>query len=197
VVLEIGVARGGSLRLWRDWFPRGSIVGLDLLAVEIDDPSGRIHVYRGAQEDYELLDRIARERAPGGFDIVLDDASHVGELTRRTFWHLFAHHLKPGGLYCIEDWGTAYWDDWPDGRRWSPPDDSPLGGAWNAHAPLAPGKRRIESHEFGLAGMVKELVDDVAAADATKAGPAAPAARVSRIAKLVIEPGLVVAVKRG
>jgi len=39
----------------------------------------------------------------------------LNALTRRSFWHFFQHHLKPGGLYVIEDWGTGYWSDWPDG----------------------------------------------------------------------------------
>jgi hypothetical protein len=26
------------------------------------------------------------------------------------------HHLKSGGLYMIEYWGTGNWNDWPDGR---------------------------------------------------------------------------------
>ena len=52
-----------------------------------------------------------------GFDIIIDDASHIGELTKATFWHLFDRHLKPGGLYAIEDWGTGYLDDFPDGKK--------------------------------------------------------------------------------
>ena len=31
VLLEIGVRSGGSLRLWRDYFPRGTIVGVDIV----------------------------------------------------------------------------------------------------------------------------------------------------------------------
>src|SRR5438309_8699047 len=52
------------------------------------------------------------ETAPEGFDVIIDDCSHIGELTRISFWHLFEHHLKPGGLYVIEDWSTGYWDSW-------------------------------------------------------------------------------------
>jgi len=28
-LLEVGVYQGGSLKLWRDYFPRGTIVGVD------------------------------------------------------------------------------------------------------------------------------------------------------------------------
>ncbi len=136
VLLELGVHRGGSLILWRDFFPRGTIVGLDALPVEVPDSSGRIHIYQGLQDDVAVLDRIASERAPAGFDIIIDDCSHVAELSRASFTHLFDHHLKPGGIYVIEDWGTGYWDHWPDGRNYDG-----------------------DNHLAGMAGFVKELVD--------------------------------------
>src|SRR4029079_9351006 len=63
-LLELGVFKGGSLLLWRDYFPRGAIVGLDLNQVELADESGRIRLYQGRQEDTDLLDRIANENAP-------------------------------------------------------------------------------------------------------------------------------------
>jgi hypothetical protein len=45
-LLELGVQRGGSMALFRDLFPLANIVGLDLNAIEIDDKSGRVHVYQ-------------------------------------------------------------------------------------------------------------------------------------------------------
>jgi SAM-dependent methyltransferase len=119
-LLELGVLKGGSLLLWRDYFERGVIAGLDLNPAQIEDPTGRIRLYQGGQQETELLDRIARECAPEGFDVIIDDCSHVGELARVSFWHLFENHLKPGGLYVIEDWGTGYWDFWPDGVSYRP-----------------------------------------------------------------------------
>lgn len=115
-LLELGVWKGGSLLLWRDYFENGIIVGLDRMAVHIDDPTGRIRVYQGNQQDTALLDRIAKEQAPEGFDIIIDDCSHIALYTRISFWHLFENHLKPGGIYVIEDWGTGYLDSYPDGR---------------------------------------------------------------------------------
>src|ERR1044072_6197395 len=67
-LLELGIYHGGSLLLWRDVFEKGTIVGLDLNAVSIEDPSNRIHIYQGEQQDRSLLDQIARECAPDGFD---------------------------------------------------------------------------------------------------------------------------------
>lgn len=190
-MLELGVYHGGSLLLWRDYFKRGIIAGLDIEPVEIDDPTGRIRVYQGGQQDTELLDRIAREIAPDGFDIIIDDCSHVGALTRTSFWHLFDKHLKSGGLYVIEDWGTGYWDEWVDGVRYSPRATThnpalyrltrlvsrlqknplasrlPLAGSVLRRAKALTQKRQYHSHDFGMVGFVKELIDELGAGDIT------------------------------
>ena len=136
VLLELGVHRGGSLKLWRDYFARGRIVGLDSELIQVADSTGRIRLYQGSQDDTSLLDRLARAEAPNGFDIIIDDASHIGHLTRTSFWHLFIHQLKPGGYYAIEDWGTGYWGSWPDGHDYAWASDSPLREDWRPRMSL-------------------------------------------------------------
>jgi hypothetical protein len=170
-LLELGVYRGASLRLWRDYFSRGLIVGLDEQPVTVDDPSGRIAIYQGRQQDTALLDRIARERAPHGFDIIIDDCAHLAAPARASFWFLLERHLKPGGLYAIEDWGTGYWPDWPDGQALSP------------------------NHAHGMVGFIKDLVDECGAADATHPDHVTLPPRRSRLASLEIHPGLAIAIK--
>ena len=144
-LLEIGIHKGGSLKLWRDYFPRGTIAGIDLELPEGFIPGERIQLFQGSQGDTQFLSQVAATIAPDGFDIIIDDASHIGELSKTTFWHLFDHHLKPGGLYAIEDWGTGYLDDFPDGRRFDPKPSI-----------LDP----FPSHSHGMVGFVKELVDE-------------------------------------
>jgi hypothetical protein len=161
-LLELGVDRGGSLKMWRDYFPSGSIVGLDAEEISLDEE--RIRVYRGLQQDTALLDRIGAECAPDGFDVIIDDASHIGELTRTSFWHLFTRWLAPGGIYAIEDWGTGYWRDWPDG--------SPSGS--------------------GMVGFLKELVDEVGVWDRTHPTRGTPPQRAPRISRLGLSPGLAI-----
>ena len=120
-LLELGVDKGKSLLLWRDYFDKGRIVGLDMEAVQIDDPTGRIRVYVGYQQDVNLLSRIAQEEAAEGFDVIIDDGSHIAEPTRIAFWYLFVNHLKPGGIYAIEDILTAFSDGWVDGKCYKAP----------------------------------------------------------------------------
>src|ERR1700674_1869583 len=76
-LLELGIHHGGSLELWKDYFPKGLIVGLDINPVRLSDVSGRIRTYQGAQQNTDLLDRIGWECAPNGFDLIIDDCSHI------------------------------------------------------------------------------------------------------------------------
>jgi 23S rRNA U2552 (ribose-2'-O)-methylase RlmE/FtsJ len=214
-LLELGIYQGGSLLLWRDYFERGLIVGLDLQPIELDDPSGRIRIYEGMQQDRELLDRIARETAPQGFDVIIDDCSHIGELTRISFWHLFENHLKPGGLYVIEDWSTGYWDSFFDGVAYSyeptlkfSPKLFRLRSTF-AHLQrsvpilnriLRPAKRlfnskQFRSHDYGLVGFIKELVDECGRADITRTDFGTPPYRASKFKEVRISPGQVFIVK--
>ena len=177
-LLEIGVHKGGSLKLWRDYFPKGTIVGIDLKLPEGFIPGERIQLFKGSQADTQFLSRVAMTIAPDGFDIIIDDASHVGELTKTTFWHLFDHYLKPGGLYAIEDWGTGYFDDFPDGKRFDPKPSS-----------LDP----FPCHSYGMVGFVKELVDEQAAGS-IKLGRKEEF-RLSKFESLVITEGVVLVTK--
>jgi hypothetical protein len=120
-VLEIGVGGvtsesgyemtvgGQSLRMWRAYFPRAEIIGVDVNHKKVE--SSRITFRCGDQSDEQFLERLAHEFAP--FDIIIDDGSHIGRHVRTTFSHLFSH-LKPGGYYVIEDLEGAY-REWGEG----------------------------------------------------------------------------------
>jgi len=176
-LLELGIREGASLLLWRDMFPQAHIAGLDINPMSLSDDSGRVRAYQGLQQDHATLDRIASEVAPEGFDVIVDDASHLGRYTAASFWHLFPNHLKPGGIYVIEDWGTGYWPNWPDGREYRGPYPAPgQMGPPPSIEPSSPGRMeqllarltrspardRFPSHDFGMVGFVKTLADAVA-----------------------------------
>lgn len=173
-LLEIGVRSGGSLLLWREYFARARVVGIDADPPQNDLSGDRLHFYQGRQEDTEFLSAVAAEVAPEGFDVIIDDASHVAAPTRTCFWHLFEHHLKPGGLFCIEDWGTGFWERWPDGRAWSPE----------------------EPHHYGMVGFVKELIDEQGAHDLSRGWYTEEWTRSSRFASVLTTPSLVIVTKQ-
>jgi hypothetical protein len=190
-LLEIGVHKGGSLQLWRDYFPLGAIVGIDLKLPERFEPGERIQVFEGSQSDEAFLSEVTKRTAPEGFDIIIDDASHIGELTKTTFWHLFDNHLKPGGLYVIEDWGTGYCDDFPDGKQLNPVNLSvsrvqSLGSEGLGSNVKIP----FPCHAYGMVGFVKELVDEQGAASVTMRCPI-DKRRGSKFKNILITPSIV------
>jgi len=171
-LLELGVLEGGSLLLWHDYFPQATIVGVDINPSRDFDPSERIHIYKGSQADPEFLSRMANEIAPDGFDIIIDDASHIGEFTKAAFWHLFDNHLKPHGLYVIEDWGTGYWDDFIDGKSLDFRAYLQRGLSksllWTKIKEKLGIKTSWPCHNFGMVGFIKQLVDEQGAPDVTR-----------------------------
>jgi SAM-dependent methyltransferase len=170
-LLELGVWNGHSLEMWRDAFARATVVGVDLQPPELD-LGARVHLVKGDQSDAALMQRVRDEHAPGGFDVIIDDASHVGALTARSLQALYAQHLRPGGLYCIEDWGTGYLLDWPDGGPLAGPLEV---GALDAQA-AATGSDAISaapmpSHDLGVVGVIKRLIDHAASGTVRFAQP--------------------------
>lgn len=112
-MLEIGVFRGGSLELWRDYFgPAATLFGVDIdpeCANRADAPN---QVRIGSQADATFLSQVVDEM--GRLDVVLDDGSHVAEHQQASFRALFPL-LPVGGLYVIEDLHTSYWREFYGG----------------------------------------------------------------------------------
>ncbi len=182
-LLELGVLKGGSLLLWRDYFTRGRIFGIDLHPPEdLSDPSGRIRVFQGDQGDAAQLESIACAASPSGFHIIIDDASHIASLTAAAFQALFYRRLRPGGFYAIEDWGTGYWESWPDGLK---PEYHPV-PQFNSDG------NRFPSHQAGMVGFIKQLVDECALADILHPRFGVPGSRRACIRTIHLSLGLAI-----
>jgi demethylmacrocin O-methyltransferase len=117
-LLEIGVGgyehrkRGGrSLRMWKAYFRKSRIVGIDIYD-KTHFREKRIDIRQCDQTDSEALRNLSNEY--GGFDIVIDDGSHMNEHVIKTFNVLFPL-LRPDGIYAVEDLQTAYWPSWGGG----------------------------------------------------------------------------------
>ena len=124
VLLEIGIggygvpeSGGESLRMWRTYFPRGRIYGIDIQDKSYHDER-RIKTFRGSQDDEVFLDRVIHEI--GNPDIIIDDGSHMCVHIIGTFNFLFPR-LNDGGCYVVEDTQTSYWPDF--GGSDTDPDD--------------------------------------------------------------------------
>lgn len=105
-LLEIGVSRGGSLHLWREYLGESAIVfGIDTdpACKAYDGIAGQVRI--GSQTDAAFLRSVVQEM--NGIDIVIDDGSHVASHQRASFRFLYPL-LDANGVYICEDTMTAY-----------------------------------------------------------------------------------------
>jgi cephalosporin hydroxylase len=102
-LLEIGVGGGGSLKMWRDYFPHARIVGLDNDQGKQQYAEERIGIVTGDQASENDLQRLITTHAP--FDIINDDGGHSHE-QQLTSLRMLWPHLSSGGYYLLEDIGA-------------------------------------------------------------------------------------------
>ena len=105
-ILEIGVRSGDSLRTWKSYFKNGEIYGIDIDPNSKQFEEKRIKIEIGSQDSISFLRTCFGEKTK--FDIIIDDGSHINNLTIKSFEHLFNHRLKSGGIYMIEDLRASY-----------------------------------------------------------------------------------------
>lgn len=92
---------GASIKMWADYFPRAHIYGIDVNPAPHLD-TDRITTFVADQSDTEQLGKVVEAAGPEPFDVIVDDGSHFHNHQQISFGYLFKH-LKPGGLYFIED----------------------------------------------------------------------------------------------
>ncbi len=115
-LFELGIWEGGSALLFALLFPHIKIISLDFAKpkaavfewIEKLGFSDRIKLTFGiSQDDNVVLSDILLHEAPEGIGLVIDDASHHLEMTKKSFEILFPH-VVPGGVYVVEDWSWAH-----------------------------------------------------------------------------------------
>lgn len=111
-VLEIGIDKGGSIKLWHDYFPNANIYGLDIthnenVVQEFKDIS-RVILYTNSNaydEDFfkeKLLTKGVK------FDVLLDDGPHTLE-SMEIFVKMYSQLLEEDGILIIEDLQKVEW----------------------------------------------------------------------------------------
>lgn len=120
-ILEIGAEKGKSLRTWTEYFSKpaaihGIAYGADPVAARNeackavgDEKCKYVNIFALDQSDTEALGKLCQEE-PDGWHLIIDDGSHLPRHQLISFQALFPH-LKPGGLYVIEDIESSYVDD--------------------------------------------------------------------------------------
>lgn len=100
VFLELGVAAGNSIRMWREYFSKAKVYGID------NNPNCVMDgVFIGSQVDTVFLDKVLSEI--GIPNIIIDDASHYAPNTINTFKYLFPQ-MANRGYYFVEDTHCFY-----------------------------------------------------------------------------------------
>ena len=93
-----GYAPGGSLRAWRDYVPKGQIVGVDIQP-DTQFVEDRITTHLADSSNKEQLDGVLGEQT---FDVIIDDGLHWDETQMQTLRNLWGR-VRPGGFYITED----------------------------------------------------------------------------------------------
>lgn len=103
-VMEIGVQGGISLLMWRKYFEKGEITGIDIdysriqkKVVDDANSSGKIVLIKEDAASPRILKSVS-----GKYDIIIDDGSHQFAHQLTTFM-LLKDLLAEGGIYIIED----------------------------------------------------------------------------------------------
>ena len=109
-VLEIGIQRGGSLKLWADYFPNAEVYGLDIQNGVPDCCKGnpRIRVLQGNAYDIRAVKEFLNKGMY--FDVIIDDGSHTLD-AMVFFTKYYSQLLAPGGVLICEDIPTPDWLD--------------------------------------------------------------------------------------
>jgi len=114
-ILEIGVFKGGSLELWRNYFGRKcKIYGIDINPECKKYENKQIEILIGDAEDREFL-RAVKEKIPK-IDILIDDGGHTMNQQITTFEELYPI-ISPDGVYLCEDIETSYWKEYGGGYK--------------------------------------------------------------------------------
>lgn len=101
-ILEIGVLDGKSVKVWEDFFDEGTIHGIDIKHVNIDNERTKLFICD--QSDEQQLEEFSNKNYM--YDVIIDDGSHRMKDLQITVQKLF-RNLKPGGLFILEDLQTS------------------------------------------------------------------------------------------
>jgi FkbM family methyltransferase len=106
-ILEIGIQRGGSLKLWSDYFINANIYGLDIdEAPTFLKHYDRIQTFKTSAYSLKSINMFINKNIY--FDVILDDGPHTIESMIYALIH-YPKLLAPNGILIIEDIPSMEW----------------------------------------------------------------------------------------
>jgi hypothetical protein len=97
-MLEIGIYRGHSIRLWQSYFPNAQVHASDIQRCPTVEKLERVSVYYENAYNLSFVEKFQ----PESFDIVIDDGPHTYE----SMVYFLTHYpalVKSGGVLVLED----------------------------------------------------------------------------------------------
>ena len=153
-LLELGVFKGGSERMWKRYFPQAEIYGVDIDESCRAHAEERIEIRIGDLSKEEVLESLKEIRP----HIIVDDASHIWSHQIKALFALFPS-LPSGGVYILEDLETSF-----QSRLFPDHGDAPIDAYTVAERIARVAASRIPctdgsfAEEITAAGMATELV---------------------------------------
>jgi hypothetical protein len=105
-VLEIGIFKGGSIKLWNDFFTNATVYGLDIMNIE--------NVWEGIKNNKKIILYTSTDAYNHDFfiknflnknikfDFMVDDGPHTLE-SMKQFIKLYSQIMTDDGILMIED----------------------------------------------------------------------------------------------
>ncbi len=106
-ILEIGVQRGGSIKLWSDYFPNAHVFGIDLTDELIcSDIKNKENIFLLFEDAYSknIIEKLKNTK----FDVIIDDGNHMLNSMKKAV-ELYLPILKDDGIFIIEDLRDVNW----------------------------------------------------------------------------------------
>jgi len=101
--LEIGVYKGASIKMWREYFPNAELHCIDINKTDLSDLKNvTMHI---ANCDFKDELKLLSEKL-GEFDVVIDDGGHTMKQQQNAL-EVFWPKIKKNGLFIMEDMHTS------------------------------------------------------------------------------------------
>jgi SAM-dependent methyltransferase len=99
-VLEIGICRGESLKMWDEYFINSKVYGIDITDQHIKDliSENKYNIIIGNACSKDILKQLNNL----SFDVIIDDGSHLINDQVNSF-NILKNIMNPNGIYIIED----------------------------------------------------------------------------------------------
>ena len=106
-ILEIGIFKGESMKVWLEYFPNATVYGIDIFQRIKEN---ELPILKNPRVKYLKLDSISEQAkqiitenwGDTKFNFIIDDGLHTPVANRLTFLN-FINFLKNDGVFFIED----------------------------------------------------------------------------------------------